>query len=316
MFLWNTFLGAPGWRPVCALACGVPHPLAERPPRHAPFRTCAFWFLASFWLSLWLSACSRAPVYEGALTFKRAGRVLKTIPFNELVAKHGLRVLETADPYYGERKHFRAFPLADALVEAYGMAPAALRESACLLIALDGYAVPISAARLLDDGAFVALDDVDVPGFAPIGPRKVSPLPAYLIWQGAGNGNLETHPRPWQLSAIDLLPADTLYPHTKPRGVAEDSAAQHGFRLFRERCIRCHAINREGGSVGPELNVPQSIVAYRPEEQIRAYIQNPLTFRYGAMPANPDLSTADLDALIAYFRVMAGQPHDPAKPAP
>jgi cytochrome c1 len=64
--------------------------------------------------------------------------------------------------------------------------------------------------------------------------------------------------------------------------------------------------------VGPELNVPQSIVAYRPEEQIRAYIKNPLTFRYGAMPANPDLREADLDALIAYLRAMSAEPHDPA----
>ena len=36
-------------------------------------------------------------------------------------------------------------------------------------------------------------------------------------------------------------------------------------------------------------NVPQSIVEYRPEAQIRAYIRNPLTFRYGAMPPHPHL---------------------------
>jgi mono/diheme cytochrome c family protein len=116
---------------------------------------------------------------------------------------------------------------------------------------------------------------------------------------------------------VAVVDADALYPHARPRGVTEDDPAVHGYRVFRERCIRCHAINREGGKVGPELNVPQSIVAYRPEAQIRAYIRDPLTFRYGSMPANPDLREEDLDALLAYFRVMATQPHDPeteAKP--
>jgi mono/diheme cytochrome c family protein len=96
-----------------------------------------------------------------------------------------------------------------------------------------------------------------------------------------------------------------------PKGEPSDGEAMRGYHIFRERCVRCHAINREGGNVGPELNVPQSIVAYRPEPQIRAYIRNPLTFRYGAMPANPDLSERDLDALIAYFRAMSTRPYDP-----
>ena len=62
---------------------------------------------------------------------------------------------------------------------------------------------------------------------------------------------------------------------------------------------------------GPELNVPQSIVEYRPEPQIRAYIRDPRTFRYGNMPPHPHLSDADLDALLAYFRAMKDRKHDP-----
>lgn len=265
---------------------------------------------------LLLSACSRAPAYEGALAFKQGGKLVKTLPLNDVARLAEARVVETSDPYYGARKRFRAVPIAKLLELGFGEPLAKLRDDAFMLIALDGYAVPIEAARLLDDHAFVAFDDVDVPGFAPIGPRKVSPLPTYLIWEGEGRSNLESHPRPWQLASIERVSAETLYPHTRPQGAAEGSPALRGFHIFRERCIRCHAINREGGSVGPELNVPQSIVAYRPEPQIRAYIQNPLTFRYGAMPANPDLSEADLDALIAYFHAMATQPHDPARKAP
>ncbi len=57
--------------------------------------------------------------------------------------------------------------------------------------------------------------------------------------------------------------------------------------------------------------MPRSIVEYRPIEQIKAYIRDPGTFRYTSMPAHPDLSPEDLDALIAYFEVMKTLKHDP-----
>ncbi len=63
--------------------------------------------------------------------------------------------------------------------------------------------------------------------------------------------------------------------------------------------------------MGPELNVPQSIVDYRPAEQIKAYIRNPVTFRYGHMPPHPDLSDGDLEDLVRYFVHMSARKYDP-----
>jgi mono/diheme cytochrome c family protein len=263
-----------------------------------------------------LAGCSRARPIEGTLTFKREGRVVRTVALAELAERAGTHEVRSADPYYGAYKRFHAFPIKPALTWAFDVEESALRSRAFLLIALDGYVVPVEGQRLLEDGAYVAVDDLDVPGFAPIGSRQVSPLPAYLIWEGTKGADQETHPRPWQLVAIDAVDPLTLYPHTRPKGLVEGTPTMHGFKLFRQRCIRCHAINREGGSVGPELNVPQSIVSYRPEAQIRAYIKNPLTFRYGLMPPHPDLTDADLDALIAYLQAIAREPYDPARAAP
>ena len=65
--------------------------------------------------------------------------------------------------------------------------------------------------------------------------------------------------------------------------------------------------------MGPDLAVPQNVLEYRPEDQVRAYIKNPLAFRYGNMPAHPDLTEANLDALIAYLRAMKSRKHDDAK---
>lgn len=248
---------------------------------------------------------------ERSLTFERNGKKVAAHAVEELSKLTAPRVVTTFDPYYEREKRFRALSVSQLLSKVFGESQEALRTRSFVLTALDGYAVPVAGSLLIQDDAYLAIDDVDVPGFAPIGPRKASPAPSYLIWEGADHKDVESHPRPWQLSMIAIVEPKTLYPHTLPKDAAKDSAELLGYSLFQERCIRCHAINREGGRVGPDLNVPQSIVQYRPEPQIRAYIKNPITFRYGVMPPNPDLSEAQLDQLIAYFRAMAAQPHDP-----
>ena len=146
-----------------------------------------------------------------------------------------------------------------------------------------------------------AIEDVDVPGWEPIGPQKANPGPFYLVWTKPHQQSLETHPRPWQLAAIEIVRFEDAFPRTVPAGLAETDPGWKGFAVFKEQCVHCHAMNRQGGRVGPELNVPRSIVEYRPVDQIKAYIKDPLSFRYSTMPAHPTFSDADLDAVVAYF---------------
>lgn len=250
-------------------------------------------------------------VPDAPLVFRRNGREVRRVSMRALAAHARPEIVRSDDPYYGRHKRFRALPLAAVLTYAFGERAEALRARSFMLEARDGYAVPVSGARLFEGGAYIAYDDVDIPGFAPIGPQRVSPAPAYLVWTNPGQSNLDTHPRPWQLSAIEIASFEALHPHTVPTGEPADGPAMRGFVVFRDHCVKCHAVNREGGRVGPELNVPQSIVEYRPEAQIRAYIRNPQTFRYGAMPPHPGLSEAEMDALLAYFTAMSTRKHDP-----
>jgi len=260
------------------------------------------------------ASITEAPDAEGppaVLAFVRDGRQVRTLSRAALEAAVAPETWTAFDPYYNRPKTFRALPLAATLVAGFGAPIAELQKLDFVLRARDGYTVPLPGAKLLEKGGYLAVADVDVPGWQPIGPQAVSPAPFYMVWREPSQRSLDTHPRPWQLATIEIAPFDVTFPHTVPTGLSSGAPAMAGFRRFRASCISCHAMNREGGRVGPELNVPQSIVEYRPRPQIRAYIKNPLTFRYGNMPPHPDLTEADLDELLAYFDAMKDRKYDP-----
>ena len=147
--------------------------------------------------------------------------------------------------------------------------------------------------------------------FSPIDRQQVDPSPFYLVWANGGEQSSHDLAWPYQLARIEVAPFEQAFPQTVPRGLAKTDPGWAGYALFQSTCASCHAINGQGGKVGPDLNVPRSIVEYRPIPQIRGYIRNPSQTRYTSMPAHLNLSEADLDALIAYFSAMSERKHDP-----
>jgi mono/diheme cytochrome c family protein len=75
--------------------------------------------------------------------------------------------------------------------------------------------------------------------------------------------------------------------------------------VFKGQCIRCHAMNQQGGKIGPDLNAPKSVAEYRSPEWLKDFIRQPSKWRYSGMPDHAHLTDADLDDLVEYFWHMA-----------
>jgi mono/diheme cytochrome c family protein len=263
------------------------------------------------------AGASAAGESETTLGFSRDGALVKTIDRAGLESACHVSTVSIDDAYYGRPKRYRACPLAEVLAIGFGKLDAASTEGSDVFFrARDGYVKPAAVARVLEPGGYLAFADADRmqggdPGWEPIDRRQVDPGPYYVVWEKPGQRDAHRYPWPYQLVAIELASYAKRYPHTAPAGLPADAPAWAGFGIFRGECIACHSVNGEGGTIGPDLNVPQSIVEYRAVEQVKAYVRNPQRFRYTSMPAHEHLSEGDLDALIAYFRAMRDRKHDP-----
>ncbi|HVE13577.1 MAG TPA: cytochrome c [Elusimicrobiota bacterium] len=245
---------------------------------------------------------------EDSLTFTKSGKPVARFTKDELRAKLPAKKQTFFDPHYGKVKSYDCLPIKDVMRLAYGRGWEKSAQSEAVLTAADGYASVSSAAKLAEDGGCLAVADAEFPDWEPVGRKKVNPGPYYLSWTGERQSTENAYPWPWQLVSINLVRFEDRYPEVVPRGAAPDSPAHRGFLKFKALCMRCHSINQEGGKIGPDLNAPQSITAYRPKEMIKAFIRQPSKFRYTEMPDHPQLTDEDLENLYQYFLFKSKQP--------
>jgi mono/diheme cytochrome c family protein len=249
-----------------------------------------------------------------ALRFSRAGEPVARRDLAWMRAAAPASTVRVHEPYESQAIPFQALPFARVLDAVYG--PGWRHEEEILLTCRDGYAPTIPVARVLDHRPWLAFARADQPGFTvekrESGELKtISLAPFYLVWENLDDPTVRQQADygwPYQLVAIDLIRARERFPKMAP---PEGSSPQvmRGFAAYRVHCSKCHALNGEGGSIGPELNAEISPVEYRDPAWLRGWIEDPSRIRPNArMPAlNPALPdrAAVVDQILAYLAAMA-----------
>jgi len=239
-----------------------------------------------------------------SLKFLISGIIVKDVDLKELEGNIEIHRLKFYDPMYKKEKKYRGFELRDVLQFGFGDEWKNSDYTDIAFEALDGYVAVSSILKLKEPGGYIVFSDLDFEDWEPISIKEATPGPFYLVWTGMDQTTKNEYPWPWQLSSINLIKFEDQYSAVFPSGVSKNSSVYKGYEIFKGRCVRCHSMNGEGGKVGPDLNAPQSIVAYRNAYMIKEMIKNPSKYRYTQMPDHPDLSDQDLDNVLTYFNYM------------
>ncbi len=167
----------------------------------------------------------------------------------------------------------------------------------------DGYKPAMDIAKVVNSRmGYIVYKDMAQKG-AWADSIAVEFIPYYVTWTNVKR-NDHDYMWPYGLIGIRLKASATEFGAIYPYHNAE---LIRGFQLFRNNCMKCHAINTVGGTMGPEMNMPKNITEYWTEENIIAFAKSPTSFRNNSpMPAVTGLRDAELHEIVGYLKGMKG----------
>lgn len=261
--------------------------------------------------ALLATGAARAADSGAGLHFARHGTRVARETLATLRGRVASREVRVFEPYEQREVRFEAFDFAALLDAVYG--PGWRDEEELLFTCSDGYQPTLPVARALQKSAWLAFArrdraDFTIEKFESGAARRVEVGPFYLVWDNLDDASLRAegdYGWPYQVVGIDLIRVAERFPKMTP--AADAPADVHtGFGIFRMQCSRCHAIDGEGGTLGPDLVTPYAFVDARDDAWLRRWIDDPASIAPATRmprldPHLPERSAA-IDALIAYLR--------------
>ncbi|NNL85643.1 MAG: cytochrome c [Myxococcales bacterium] len=253
---------------------------------------------------------------EATLSFARFGEPVASHSLEELQIAVGAELARVHEPYEDRPVEFAALPLPELFDAIYSPSWRRERDLHVLFTCADGYQPTVPLSRFLDHASWLAFERLGAAEFAidklESGRRQTVSLgPFYVVWDNAENEELRSegdYGWPYQVVAVDLVRTAERFPHMVPPPASSDRV-RDGFAAFQVHCSRCHAVNGDGGRIGPELMTSPSSILLRGRPWLRRWIEDPSSELPAArMPRfNPEAPNreATIEAIIDYLYAMA-----------
>ncbi|MEO1448507.1 MAG: cytochrome c [Bacteroidota bacterium] len=193
------------------------------------------------------------------------------------------------------------FPVLEYLIDSLQLDTS---SAELIFVCKDGYRATNRIADLVQaGGGHLAFRDLSAPPETKWHPAQATDFPPYyLVWEDLP---YEDHSLVWPYGIVSFEinqqdPYHLLAPETA------DSNILAGFEHYKHACIKCHALNQIGGTLGPDFNQPRNITTYWTRENIASFAQNPQSFRVNSkMYAIKSLSASDLHQVVDYLEFLA-----------
>jgi len=262
--------------------------------------------LFALWLALPLCAAElRVELSHGTHSYSTS----------QLLARGDARMIDIPDDVAFKRPmRYRAVPLSALLEDAAD-------DDTLLFVATDGFAMEMPASWIRHPHGSQAWLAIEEPGhpWPLVAESKGGAGPFYVVWTDPQAMKIGPEQWPYQLATIRRqAPVAERFPAIRPdASLAPGSEVQRGFTVFQRTCFACHTLNGQGDAkLGPDLNIPHNPTEYLREDLLHAFIRDPQSLRHWPQARMPGfdqqaLPDADLDALLAYLRHMAGRKQQP-----
>lgn len=208
------------------------------------------------------------------------------------------------DPVFKRAKKYKAIPLKPYLEKVIKIQEIDTASTELIFLCKDGYNPSMPLTKVLNNEPYLAIRDMDaIEGSNWVDTLKGKWAPYYLIWTNHTKG-AKGYTWPYGLKYLQFKASDEAYKAAYPA----DKNRLAGFELYKEKCMKCHSVNKVGGIMGPEMNVPKNITEYWKEADIKAFVKNPYAYRYNSkMPPVDNLKDEELEQIIAYLSYMKEQ---------
>lgn len=214
-------------------------------------------------------------------------------------------VMVKPDPVYHKNKRFNALPLKDILEKYSSMKRMNAADLKVVFECEDGYKPEMPLEILLSAKAFLAVSDADATKgraweMLLKNGQETKMEPFYVVYEGVSGDDVR-YKWPYNLVKIHFAPLHENDAALKPK----DKSALAGYEIFKNRCQTCHAINKIGGKMGPELNYPKSVTEYWKTEDLKAFIQNPASYRNEVKMPMLGIKPEEATEIVKYLSYMS-----------